>query len=643
MSYVKSIRFKLMLLVAVPLAVLAVAYIIIAMVSSNIQIDRNSAASAVASEHTILETISSWSETNLNYAQIIADQPSPDFIDALKQKNRNKIIELTKDVFEHSGNDAMTFADMNGDAIVRLQDPEKYGDNITASIAAADALKGKSVNYIYSTMNNGFSIAAGVPIVDESGTQVAIMVFIKRLDTETNIQSLKRFTGSDVVVYKEDTAVISSFENDSFSAPLDQATWETLQQGDSVDEVMNLNGEKKFVRYIPLNSGNGEVVGAIKTILTHEDRGWITFLWIIVFFISALSFFPLISRNIVKIVMPIRELSKQAQTLATGDVSTDIKITRTDELGILQTSMQNLTVSLRNTSLLMEEIAEGDFSGKHTPLSDKDLLGQSIVKVLDKNNIMLREIQEAARQVASDSASIAGGAQMLAAGSTEQAATIEELSAAIAQVQDQTNHGAKISEETNTDVKQVGALMQETNASMTMLKDAMYQVNSASTEIAKVIKVIDDIAFRTNILALNAAVEAARAGVQGKGFAVVADEVRNLAAKSAEAARETATLIEDAIVAFQKGVPVSEQVSESMDQTSIIAASSAKSMEAVTNVCMQSNVAVTQISEGINQISRVVQANTATADQSALSSEQLSNQSSMLMGIVEQYKLRDTE
>ncbi len=341
------------------------------------------------------------------------------------------------------------------------------------------------------------------------------------------------------------------------------------------------------------------------------------------------------------IVPPLAKLTNAAEAISEGDVSVEVDVDSQDELGTLATAFRKMEKSFQNQAHVLDAMASGDYSVDITVSSERDVVGKAISKMLQSNNNMMGEIRQAAQQVADGSAQIAGGSQALATGATQQAATLQQLSASIQQVQSQAEDNNTLAAQTVTEVGEVGRLMGESIEYMQQMTSSMETIKESSQNIAKVIKVIDDIAFQTNILALNAAVEAARAGQHGKGFAVVADEVRNLASKSAAAAKETAALIENSVENVARGNEIAERTGESMSKVGEIAAANAEVMGRLQLSTEQQFGAINEITQGITQISQVVQANSATAEESAASSQELSAQSAMLDKIVGRFKLRD--
>lgn len=337
---------------------------------------------------------------------------------------------------------------------------------------------------------------------------------------------------------------------------------------------------------------------------------------------------------------PVQKLLRTSQSVAEGDLDVNIDIISTDEFGTLGDAFRDMVKTFEVQEEILETIAGGDYTGSIEPRSDKDSINKAIAHMLDSNNSMIAEIRESADQVSSASTQIAGGAQALATGSSQQAATLEQFSASIQQVQGQTEENNKLALQTLADTEESGVQMEQSMSYMKKMTEAMHSIDDSSQNISKVIKVIDDIAFQTNILALNAAVEAARAGQHGKGFAVVADEVRNLASKSADAAKETASLIEDSIGNVQQGNDIVEKTYESLGKVAEISKKNAESMNALSASSDQQKQSINEISLGIEQISTVVQANSATAQQSAASAQEMSAQSSVLKSTVGHFKLR---
>ncbi|MBW4838733.1 MAG: MCP four helix bundle domain-containing protein [Paenibacillaceae bacterium] len=343
---------------------------------------------------------------------------------------------------------------------------------------------------------------------------------------------------------------------------------------------------------------------------------------------------------VLSITRPIGKLSKAAEALALGDVSVSVDTTSQDEIGKLMQAFSRMIGSIRDQARVVEQVANGDLTVQVKVRSEQDLMGIKLQEMVERNNEILASINTAADQVASGSKQVSDSSIALSQGATEQASSVEQLTASLEEISTQTKLNAQNANEANklaADSKQ-SAL--QGNEQMKDMLGAMREINEASGSISKIIKVIDEIAFQTNILALNAAVEAARAGQHGKGFAVVAEEVRNLAARSANAAKETTDMIEGSINKVQEGTRIADQTAEALKS---IVGDIERVAGLVGDIAMASTeqaAAITQINQGISQVSQVIQTNSATSEESAAASEELSSQAGLLKQQVARFKLK---
>ena len=349
-----------------------------------------------------------------------------------------------------------------------------------------------------------------------------------------------------------------------------------------------------------------------------------------------------------KIVRPIKDIRAAAIEIAKGNFDFEIENKGECEINDLTLTFEHMAKNTKNLiddiDYQLGEMADNNFcvSSKNEKVYVGDY--QSILTALknieEKLNMTLNSVGRAVAEVNLAAGQVSAGAQVLSDGATRQASSVEEISASMV---DLSNHIENISGAANEATGLVSTskdLVVDSNTYMEQLVQAMADIETKSSKIGEIAKTIEDIAFQTNILALNAAIEAARAGQAGKGFSVVADEVRSLAAKSAEAAQTTTTLITEAIQAIQSGAAMTEKTAESLtkvvEQSSLVG----EIVEQISGACSEQSLATKQLTSAIEEVSGVIQTNSATSEESAAASAELSSQAVAVSKMIEQFKLR---
>lgn len=353
-------------------------------------------------------------------------------------------------------------------------------------------------------------------------------------------------------------------------------------------------------------------------------------------------------REVSKLIVNLDKLAKGNLNIKTHTEATDKD---TESVGEnfrkinenLERSASAIRGYIDELSQILSQMAKGnmDVSITNNYLGDFVAIKNAVNLISDSLNKVLGEINVASDQVSSGAKQVSDSSQMLSQGATEQASSTEEINSSIELIAKQTKDNAEFANQAN----ELGVLAKKDavagNEQMAEMLSAMQDINKSSADISKIIKVIDEIAFQTNILALNAAVEAARAGQHGKGFAVVAEEVRNLAARSANAAKETTDLIEGSIKMVESGTEIANNTAESLGH---IVEGIGKVTDLISRIADASNeqaTGVSQIKQGIDQVTEVTQMNTATAEESASAAEELSGQAAMLKSMISRFRLRE--
>ena len=379
---------------------------------------------------------------------------------------------------------------------------------------------------------------------------------------------------------------------------------------------------------------------------TTRYIGIVMIIIIVIIIIGLILITKVVQAIIESISNPVEEIKAAALEMAKGNYDLEIEYTSEDEIGVLADCMREMILftkdNISNITEVLNKFAEGNFD---VEIEDNYIgefieIKESLEKIVDSINNTFYDIKIVTEQVKDGSEQVASTAQVISEGAINQAGIIQELMAAIGQINEKVKVSTEQANSTNVLTRELGNQIELNNEKMNEMVTAMNKIEESSRNIKSIINTIYSISEQTNLLALNAAIEAARAGESGKGFAVVADEIRKLAEESSVAVKNTEILIEDSINNVNDGKNVADEASEALSSVVGKAKEAVELIGTIAELTEQGAMAISEVYNGIDQIAEVVESNTAISEESAAASEELSSQSESLQNMIDKFKLR---
>ena len=379
---------------------------------------------------------------------------------------------------------------------------------------------------------------------------------------------------------------------------------------------------------------------------TTRYIGIVMIIIIVIIIIGLILITKVVQAIIESISNPVEEIKAAALEMAKGNYDLEIEYTSEDEIGVLADCMREMILftkdNISNITEVLNKFAEGNFD---VEIEDNYIgefieIKESLEKIVDSINNTFYDIKIVTEQVKDGSEQVASTAQIISEGAINQAGIIQELMAAIGQINEKVKVSTEQANSTNVLTRELGNQIELNNEKMNEMVTAMNKIEESSRNIKSIINTIYSISEQTNLLALNAAIEAARAGESGKGFAVVADEIRKLAEESSVAVKNTEILIEDSISNVNNGKNIADEASEALNAVVGKAKEAVEVIGTIAKLTEQGAMSISEVYEGIDQIAEVVESNTAISEESAAASEELSSQSESLQNMIDKFKLR---
>lgn len=552
----------------------------------------------------------------------------------------------------HKGTDSDFCAlfDATGELLWSTENYAFSGFDPSSSIAGA------TVSGIYADSNVPLSLIYVTPTI-LNGTTNGVVLLGTDLARSERLDSTSEKSGGEATIFAGKTRYATTVRKANGERAVgtdmsEKVETTVIKNGETYTGQADILGQKHYVHYEPIYDINGKIVGAYFAGYSSEDADE-TIASIVFFSVLLTAVLAVVSGIIIILTTrhlvenPIREACAIADSMSKGELSVPDSTFRfaNDEVGQfamrLEQTKHTLSSYINDISRILSEMAKGNFAVRPGEEYKGDFIeiDNSFTTIGETLSETIRNLNTAAVEVTNGSEQFANSSQILSDGTAKQAGAIDHLSKTIDEISKQVERSAENSAQANEYSKESAEKIGEQSREIASMMEAMEEIKNKSNEIGKIIKTIDDIAFQTNILALNAAVEAARAGEAGKGFAVVADEVRNLAAKSAEAASSTTELISSTIDAVTDGAKITEKTAVTMKEVIEISEKTNVLIDEISKAAAQQSDSIKDVTHAIGEISVVVQNNSATAEETTASCEQLNTQSVVLKEQIARFKV----